>query len=112
MFRVAEAFRVGKDINLIEKIPGLHIGKPTHKIGDGLFVVYRDCHFVKDYDTRENYEKNFMILNDEMTNILSRLGVKNIPSYEKRIKVYLLDEPAEEPMTFRKWHEMRHSKTI
>ena len=112
MFRVAEEFTVGKDINLKEKIPGLSVGKPTHKIGDGLFVVYRQCHFVKDYGTRENYEKNFKLLNDEMSNILFKLGVKNIPSYEKRIKVYLLDEPVEVPMTFRKWHEMRHNKTI
>ena len=112
MFRVAEAFRVGKDITLIEKIPGLHIGKSTHKIGDGLFVVYRECHFVKDFGSRENYEQSFKILNDEMSNILSKLGVKDISSYEKRIKVYLLDETVEEPMTFRKWHEMRLNKTI
>ncbi|MBQ5472831.1 MAG: hypothetical protein IIT58_12635 [Treponema sp.] len=56
-----------------------------------------ECSFWKDYGTRENYEKNFKVLNDEFVAALKkRLGVKDedVPLYEDKVYVVLEDEPS------------------
>ena len=106
MFRVAENFTLFNGKSL--EFEGLHVGKLKKC---SFFVMKRSYSFVKDYESRENYEKNFKVLNNEMVEILGNLDVKDIPSFEKNITVVLLDEPKTEsepePMTFRKWRENR-----
>lgn len=104
MFRVAEEFTVNANINEIEA-DGLSIGKK--KKGQGLFVEVRDCVFVKDYESRANYDKTFKVLNDDLVDILKGMGYgeESIENFGSRVKTRLLDEPASEPMTWRKWHE-------
>jgi len=110
MFRVMEEFRVWGGVKPVV-VDGLSIGKPRR--GDSLFCIVRDCIYVKDYDTRENYEKNFTVLNDGLVEVLHRLGFDDskLQGFEKRVHVYLLDECMEEPMTFRKWREIRKQIT-
>ena len=110
MFRVMEEFRVWGGVKPVV-VDGLSIGKPRR--GDSFFCIVRDCIYVKDYDTRENYEKDFTVLNDDLVGILRKLGYTDPKShgFEKRVHVYLIDEPMEEPMTFRKWREIRKQIT-
>ena len=111
MFRVAENFTIYNGNKLNGSIKGLTVGEVKKH---AIMAVKRECSFVKDYESRENYEKNFTVLNDDMVNILTQFGVSDISAYENKIEVVLLDEPktttSEEPMTWRKWHEERIKK--
>ena len=91
MYRVLESFWVYNGRKLNEPIEGLYIG-PVEK--RSFMVVRKPCRYIKDYDTRENFEKNFSVLNDEIVEILRKLGVieKVIPTYKDKIKVKLLDD--------------------
>lgn len=91
MYRVSQSFWIYNGRKLNEPIEGLYIG-PAEK--RSFMVVRKPCRYIKDYGTRENFEKNFTILNDEIANILRKLGVteKVIPTYENKIRVTLLDE--------------------
>lgn len=109
MFRVREEFAIHSEtkVNNVE-VAGFSVGseRPSkeHKYD------IRICGFIKDYGTRENYEKNFKVLNEDFVNaIQKKLGVldKDVPLYENKVTVILIDDTAEEPMTWRKWHEER-----
>lgn len=91
MYRVLESFWVYNGRKLIEPIEGLSVG-PVEK--RSFMVVRKSCRYVIDFGTRENFEKSFTILNDEIVNILRKLGVneKVIPTYKDKIRVTLLDE--------------------
>ena len=91
MYRVSQSFWIYNGRKLNESIEGLYIG-PAEK--RSFMVVRKPCRYIKDYGTRENFEKNFTILNDEIANILRKQGVteKVIPTYENKIRVTLLDE--------------------
>ncbi len=89
MFRVAEYFTIYNGNKLGSPIKGLTVGEAKKH---AIMVVKRGCSFVKDYESRENYEKNFTVLNDDMVNILTQFGVSDISAYENKIKVVLLDE--------------------
>lgn len=110
MFRVSENFKVVNPKTLEEPIEGLSVGEAKR---NSPISVIRGYTLTIDYGTKENYEKNFTVLNDKMTEVLGKLGVT--VAYDKLdIKVVLLDEPkepkpitSEEPMTWRKWHEER-----
>ena len=93
MYRVAQSFWVYNGHKLNEPIEGLSVGPVEQR---SFMVVRRPCRYVKDYGTRENYEKSFTILNDEIVSILRKLGAieKVIPTYKEKIRVYLLDEPS------------------
>lgn len=110
MFRVAENFKVVNPKKLEEPIEGLMVGEAKR---NSPISVICGCTLTIDYGTKENYEKDFTVLNDKMVEVLGKLGVT--VAYDKLdIKVVLLDEPkepkpiiSEEPMTWRKWHEER-----
>ena len=91
MYRVSQSFWVYNGRKLIEPIEGLSVG-PVEK--RSFMVVRKSCRYVIDFGTRENFEKSFTILNDEIVNILRKLGVteKVIPTYKDKIRVTLLDE--------------------
>ena len=91
MYRVSQAFWVYNGRKLNEPIEGLYVGSAEKR---SFMVVRRPCRYVKDFGTRENFEKNFTILNDEIVNILRKLGVieEVIPTYKDKIRVTLLDE--------------------
>ena len=91
MYRVSQSFWIYNGRKLIEPIEGLSVG-PAEK--RSFMVVRKPCRYIKDYGTRENFEKNFTILNDEIVSILRTLGVteKVIPTYKDKIRVTLLDE--------------------
>ena len=91
MYRVSQSFWVYNGRKLNESIEGLYIG-PVEK--RSFMVVRKPCRYIKDYGTRENFEKNFSVLNDEIVEILRKLGVieKVIPTYKDKIKVKLLDD--------------------
>ena len=91
MYRVLESLWVYNGRKLIEPIEGLSVG-PVEK--RSFMVVRKSCRYVIDFGTRENFEKSFTILNDEIENILRKLGVteKVIPTYKDKIRVTLLDE--------------------
>ena len=91
MYRVSQSFWIYNGRKLIEPIEGLSVG-PAEK--RSLMVVRNPCRYIKDYGTRENFEKNFSVLNDEIVEILRKLGVieKVIPTYKDKIKVKLLDD--------------------
>ena len=91
MYRVSQSFWVYNGRKLNEPIEGLYIG-PVEK--RSFMVVRKPCRYIKDYGTRENFEKNFSVLNDEIVEILRKLGVteKIIPTYKDKIRVTLLDE--------------------
>lgn len=91
MYRVLESLWVYNGRKLIEPIEGLSVG-PAEK--RSFMVVRKPCRYIKDYGTRENFEKSFTILNDEIVNILRKLGLteKVIPTYKDKIRVTLLDE--------------------
>ena len=91
MYRVSQSFWVYNGRKLNEPIEGLYIG-PVEK--RSFMVVRKSCRYVIDFGTRENFEKSFTILNDEIVNILRKLGVteKVIPTYKDKIRVTLLDE--------------------
>ena len=86
MYRVLESFWVYNGRKLIEPIEGLSVG-PVEK--HSFMVVRKPCLYIKDYGTRENFEKNFSVLNDEIIEILRKLGVieEVIPTYKDKIKV-------------------------
>ena len=90
MYRVAQSFWVYNGRKLNEPIEGLSVG-PVEK--RSFMVVRRPCRYVKDYGTRENFEKSFTILNDEIVSILRKLGVieKVIPTYKDKIRVEFFD---------------------
>lgn len=110
MFRVSENFKVVNPKILEEPIEGLSVGEAKH---NSPISVIRGYTLTIDYGTKENYEKNFTVLNTKMVEVLGKLGVT--VAYDKLdIKVVLLDEPkepkpttSEEPMTWRKCHEER-----
>lgn len=110
MFRVSENFKVVNPKKLEKSIEGLSVGDAKR---NSPISVIRGYTFTIDYGTKENYEKNFTVLNDKMTEVLDKLGVT--VTYDKLdIKVVLIDEPkepksitSEEPMTWQKWHEER-----
>lgn len=91
MYRVSQCFWVYNGRKVNEPIEGLYIG-PVEK--RSFMVVRKSCRYVIDFGTRENFEKSFTILNDEIVNILRKLGVteKVIPTYKDKIRVTLLDE--------------------
>ena len=91
MYRVSQAFWVYNGRKLNKPIEGLYVGSAEKR---SFMVVRRPCRYVIDFGTRENYEKNFTILNDEIVNILRKLGVieEVIPTYKDKIRVTLLDE--------------------
>ncbi len=91
MYRVSQSFWVYNGRKVNEPIEGLYIG-PVEK--RSFMVVRKSCRYVIDFGTRENFEKSFTILNDEIVNILRKLGVteKIIPTYKDKIRVTLLDE--------------------
>lgn len=91
MYRVSQSFWVYNGRKVNEPIEGLYIG-PVEK--RSFMVVRKSCRYVIDFGTRENFEKSFTILNDEIVNILRKLGVteKVIPTYKDKIRVTLLDE--------------------
>ena len=97
MYRVSQAFWVYNGRKLNEPIEGLYVGSAEKR---SFMVVRRLCRYVKDFGTRENFEKNFTILNDEIVNILRKLGVieEVIPTYKDKIRVTLLDE-SQAPLT-------------
>lgn len=111
MFRVREEFVIHANatVNSVEVV-GFNVGseRPSkeHK------ASIRVCGFVKDYGTRENYEKNFKVLNEDFVNALkTKLSVsdEDLPLYENKVKVILLDGISDTvPMTFRQWHEERN----
>lgn len=92
MYRVSQSFWIYNGRKLNEPIEGLYIG-PVEK--RSFMVVRKPCRYIKDYGTRENFEKNFSVLNDEIVEILRKLGVieKVIPTYRDKIRITLLDEP-------------------
>ena len=91
MYRVSQSFWIYNGRKLIEPIEGLSVG-PAEK--RSFMVVRKPCRYIKDYGTRENFEKNFSVLNDEIVEILRKLGVieEVIPTYKDKISVTLLDE--------------------
>ena len=91
MYRVSQSFWIYNGRKLNKTIEGLYIG-PVEK--RSFMVVRKPCRHIKDYGTRENFEKNFSVLNDEIVEILRKLGVieKVIPTYKDKIKVKLLDD--------------------
>ena len=91
MYRVLESFWVYNGRKVNEPVEGLYIG-PVEK--RSFMVVRKPCRYVIDFGTRENFEKNFSVLNDEIVEILRKLGVieKVIPTYKDKIKVKLLDD--------------------
>ena len=91
MYRVLESLWVYNGRKLIEPIEGLSVG-PVEK--RSFMVVRKSCRYVIDFGTRENFEKNFSVLNDEIVEILRKLRVieKVIPTYKDKIKVKLLDD--------------------
>ena len=91
MYRVSQSFWIYNGRKLNKTIEGLYIG-PVEK--RSFMVVRKPCRFIKDYGTRENFEKNFSVLNDEIVEILRKLGVieEVIPTYKDKISVTLLDE--------------------
>ena len=91
MYRVSQSFWVYNGRKVNEPIEGLYIG-PVEK--RSFMVVRKSCRYVIDFGTRENFEKSFTILNDEIVNILRKLGVTEevIPTYKDKIRVTLLDE--------------------
>ncbi len=111
MFRVREEFVIATNANVgSAELAGFDLGSerpPCHEY----HYSTRICGFTKDYGTRENYEKNFKILNDDFVNaIQKKLGVsdEDVPLYEKKVTVILLDDKPKEPMTWKKWHEERN----
>ena len=96
MYRVSQFFWIYNGNSLREPIKGLYVG-PAEK--RSFMVVRRRCRFVKDYGSRENYEKSFSVHNDEINDILKKLGVnsKSIPNY--KIDVRLEDEIINMKMT-------------
>ena len=113
MFRVSENFKVVNPKTLEEPIEGLSVGEAKR---NSPISVIRGYTLTIDYGTKENYEKNFTVLNDKMTEVLGKLGVT--VAYDKLdIKVVLLDEPkepkpitSEEPMTWQKWHKWHEER--
>ena len=91
MYRVSQSFWIYNGRKLNEPIEGLYIG-PGEK--HSFMIVRTPCRYIKDYGTRENFEKNFSVLNDEIVEILRKLGVieEVIPTYKDKISVTLLDE--------------------
>lgn len=91
MYRVSQFFWIYNGRKLNEPIEGLYIG-PGEK--HSFMIVRTPCRYIKDYGTRENFEKNFSVLNDEIVEILRKLGVieEVIPTYKDKISVTLLDE--------------------
>ena len=91
MYRVSQSFWIYNGRKLIEPIEGISVGSAEKR---SFMVVRKPCRYIKDYGTRENFEKHFTILNDEIVSILRKLGVteKVIPTYENKIRVTLLDE--------------------
>ena len=63
MYRVSQFFWIYNGNSLREPIKGLYVG-PAEK--RSFMVVRRRCRFVKDYGSRENYEKSFSVHNDEI----------------------------------------------
>ena len=61
---------------------------------------------------RENGKHLVMMSLDEYNAIQKKLGVadEDLPVYERKVTVLLLDDKPEEPMTWRKWHEERIRK--
>ena len=112
MFRVREEFVIyaKAEVSSVE-VPGFNIGS-VRPCKERKYDI-RICGFIKDYGSRENYEKNFRILNEDFVNaIQKKLGVadEDLPVYERKVTVRLLDDKPEEPMTWRKWHEERIRK--
>ena len=91
MYRVSQSFWIYNGRKLNEPIEGLYIGPVENR---SFMVVRKPCRYVIDFGTRENFEKNFTILNDEIVSILRKLGVteKVIPTYKDKIRVTVLDE--------------------
>lgn len=111
MFRVREEFVIHAKakVNSVE-VKGFDLGseRPSkeHKCS------VRVCGFIKDYGTRENYEKTFKILNEDFVNaIQKKLGVKDedVALYENKVSVILLDD-FEKPKTFREWQKEKDNK--
>ena len=110
MFRVREEFVIHAktNVNSVE-VAGFSVGseRPSKEYKYSI----RICAFIKDYGTRENYEKNFKVLNEDFVNALkTKLSVsdEDLPLYENKVNVILIDDIDDiEPMTWRKWHEER-----
>lgn len=114
MFRVREEFIIHAmaNVNSVD-VEGFHVSSAMpskeHK------ARIRNCVFVKDYGSRENYEKNFKVLNEDFVNALKKkLGVsdEDLPVYESKVHVNLVDayDDGKEPMTWQQWHEERSIK--
>jgi len=116
MYRVSRVFDIINRCKPKEEIEGLFVGEV---VKHAIMATKRHCVYVKDYGTRENYEKNFELFDEDFMNVLLKIypEKRKIEDFEfLQVKVNLNDEPAEEskenikeeePMTFRKWSESR-----